>query len=73
MRGGRSSTMNIAQIAFFITEDSSWTILDISYLASSRKDLFIGSFIADGYIFQSGDSNLITVNYGVPNYIAQNG
>jgi hypothetical protein len=52
----------------FITEDSSWTSLQVSYLLSSRSDLFLGSFIADGYIFQSTNNNQLTLNYVIPNW-----
>lgn len=67
VRGGKSSE-KVAQLSLFINEDSSWVSLRLSYLISSRADLYSGSFIADGYLFQSSTSNTIKFYYSVPNW-----
>jgi hypothetical protein len=72
VRAGKGSNPSSAQIILFISDDATWTTLTISYLISSRSDLFLGSFIADGYIFQSTASNQLTVRFGVPNFSATN-
>lgn len=55
-------------MSLFINEDSSWVSLRLSYLISSRADLYSGSFIADGYLFQSSASNTLKFYYSVPNW-----
>jgi hypothetical protein len=68
VRGGKGSSSSSAQILVLITDDATWTSLQINYLISSRSDLFLGSFIADGYIFQSTINNIVTLTYGIPNW-----
>ncbi len=72
VRAGRGSNPSSAQIILFLSDDATWTTLTISYLISSRSDLYLGSFIADGYIFQSTASNQLTVRFGIPNWSATN-
>lgn len=67
VRGGKSSE-KVAQLSLFINEDSSWLSLRLSYLISSRADLYSGSFIADGYLFQSSATNTLKFAYSVPNW-----
>lgn len=72
VRGGKGAASTIAEIQVFMDEDSTWTSLQVSYLISSRSDLFLGSFIADGYIFQSTASNTITLTFGIPGWTSSN-
>jgi hypothetical protein len=72
VRAGRGNNPSSAQVILFISDDATWTTLTISYLISSRNDLFLGSFIADGYIFQSTASNQLTVRFGIPNWSPTN-
>ena len=51
VRGGPGATSSSAEIVLFISDDNTWSSLQVSYLISSRSDLFLGSFIADGFIF----------------------
>jgi hypothetical protein len=51
VRGGQGSSASSASIVVFIAEEWTWDNLHVSYLISSRPDLILGSFIADGYIF----------------------
>jgi hypothetical protein len=70
VRAGKSNNPSSPQIVLLITEDTTWTNLQINYLISSRSDLFLGSFIADGFIFQSTTSNQLTINYGIPKWVS---
>lgn len=70
VRGGRGASASTAQVVVFITDDSTWTSIEVSYLISSRSDLFLGSFIADGYIFQSTSNNVLTLSFGIPNWVS---
>jgi len=67
VRGGKASE-KVAQLSLFINEDASWLSLRLSYLISSRADLYSGSFIADGYLFQSSATNTIKFAYSIPNW-----
>ena len=51
VRGGAGESASSARIVVIISDDAGWTRLAVSYLISSRSDLFLGAFIADGYIF----------------------
>lgn len=72
VRGGQGASDTIAEIQVFMDEDSTWTSLQISYLISSRSDLFLGSFVADGYIFQSTPHNTIGLTFGIPGWTSSN-
>lgn len=72
VRGGKGAAATIAEIQVFMNEDSTWTSLQVSYLISSRSDLILGSFIADGYIFQSTANNTITLTFGIPGWTSSN-
>jgi len=36
---------NVAKIALLINEDPSWTKVRVTYMISSRKDMYLGAFI----------------------------
>lgn len=68
VRGGSGDTSSSASFVLLISEDANWKSLQINYLISSRSDLFLGSFIGDGYIFQSTSNNQLTLTYALPNW-----
>lgn len=73
VRGGVGSTPATARIVLFATEDSSWTQIQISYLISSRSDLYLGSFIADGFYFQNSNPTQIALTYSLNNWKSTTG
>jgi hypothetical protein len=68
VRGGAGASASSARIVVIISGDATWSSLVVNYLISSRSDLFLGAFIADGYIFQSTSSNQITLTYSIPEW-----
>jgi len=62
---GKSS----AQIILFINNDLTWTRILISYIITSRKDLFLGCFPILGHQFSSASNKTYTYKYALPNWI----
>ena len=48
VRAGRKDDSNALALSL-IVEDREWTKISVSYLVSSRSDLYLGSFIADTF------------------------
>jgi hypothetical protein len=40
----------------------------LSYLISSRSDLFLGSFISDPFLYVDNINSQMTINYAIPNW-----
>jgi hypothetical protein len=57
-----------AQINLWINNDMSWAKIVISYIISSRKDLFLGSFPVLTYPFLNSPNNTFLYKYGLPNW-----
>ena len=58
-----------AQINLWINNDLSWSKIMISYMITSRKDLFLGSFPVFTYPFINSPNNTYLYKYGLPNWI----
>lgn len=58
IRAGRKDDKNLLALSL-IVEDKSWKKIKVSYLVSSRKDLYIGSFIADVFSLFGCDSSKV--------------
>lgn len=58
-----------AQIILFIDNDLSWTRFIISYIITSRKDLFLGAFAMLGFQFSSATTNSYVYRYQLPNWV----
>lgn len=70
--GGQGSTLNSGVIILLINEDSSWSTIRVSYLASARSDFVLGSFSAGVYFLQQQSFNgQVTVPYSIPGWTAQ--
>lgn len=63
---------NSAQIILFIDNDLSWTRFIISYIITSRKDLFLGAFSMLGFQFSSSTANSYVYKYQLPNWVTPN-
>ena len=48
VRAGRKDDSNALALSLLV-EDNEWTKISVSYLVSSRNDLYLGSFIADTF------------------------
>ena len=58
IRAGRKDDKNLLALSL-IVEDKNWKKIKVSYLVSSRKDLYIGSFIADVFSLFGCDSSKV--------------
>ena len=58
-----------AQIILFINNDLSWTKVIISYIITSRKDLFLAAFPVLGFQFSSSTSNSYVYRYSLPGWV----
>ena len=70
--GSQGSNLNSGVIILLINEDSSWSTIRVSYLASARSDFVLGTFAAGVYVRQQQSANgLITFPYSIPGWTAQ--
>jgi hypothetical protein len=58
-----------AQITLFINKDLTWTRIIITYIITSRKDLFLGTFPVLGYQFSSSSNKTFIYKYTLPNWV----
>lgn len=69
VRAGRKGTSNSLSLSLFV-EDNSWKRISVSYLVSSRNDLYLGSFIIDGFSIFACDKDVIDtekISFGIEN------
>ena len=70
--GGRGSALNTGVIILLINEDSSWSSIRVSYLASARSDFVLGSFSAGVYFLQQNSFNgQLTYPHSIAGWTAQ--
>lgn len=58
-----------AQIILFINNDLAWTRIIITYIITSRKDLFLGAFPILGYQFSSNSNKTYVYKYALANWL----
>lgn len=69
VRAGRKDNLNLLALSL-IVEDDQWKKISVSYLVSSRTDLYIGSFIADIFSLFGCDST--NIDKGVISHTVHN-
>ena len=57
-----------AQIYLFINNDGSWTKITITYIITSRADLFLGAFAVPFYLFSNTATTTYNFKYSLPNW-----
>jgi hypothetical protein len=65
-----SADFSNAQIYLLINNDGSWTKITVSYIITSRKDIFLGSFAVPFYLFSNPATTTYKFKHSLPNWKA---
>jgi hypothetical protein len=67
--GGAGPSAGTGLVVLLLNEDSSWTSVRVSFLASARSDFFLGAFSASTYFPQSTSQNgIISYSQSLPGW-----
>jgi hypothetical protein len=66
--GGAGPSAGTGLVVLLLNEDSSWTSVRVSFLASARSDFFLGTFSAATYFPQSTSNGVVSISHGLSSW-----